>query len=491
VERVLLEGMTSRLLVCAALVLALAGAMPGVARADWDDRPEPSEYEESLNPYGYWVDAPGYGRVWRPNEDSSWRPYVDGQWIWTSYGWTWSSPEPWGWTFHYGRWGFANSYGWVWTPGYTWGPAWVDWYWGDGYVGWVPLAPAGFAISPGYWNYVNDYSFCSPRVNTVVVLHDRLPHYIVHHQDQGWGRRREPDFRDIEQVSRHRIVRENDRPSDSVAPWVRHRLERGEPVRERIDDRGRERVIEHAGRQTNLQGPTARDRDRPAVSNDDWRHRGDDDRGHVANRGPGADDDGGATNRAFEHRNRNDDRDERPEIVDVPRRPGHEGGDDRRMGPRVDDDRELTRPPSVDVDRNAGRPRVADDGAWSRPQPQPDVRVPRVDRSPSPGVMYRGGGGGAPAGGSPGGPMIIERSPGGGMGGGRAAGPTMQHGGGGGAPGPSPAPSAGSGGSMSHGGGGDHGGGGGGGHGHASGGAGSQGGGSLGGGSQGGGTMSR
>jgi hypothetical protein len=91
--------------------------LPGTARADWDDRPEPGEFEESLNPYGYWVDAPGYGRVWRPNEEWGWRPYVDGQWIWTSYGWTWSSPEPWGWTFHYGRWGWANTYGWVWDAG--------------------------------------------------------------------------------------------------------------------------------------------------------------------------------------------------------------------------------------------------------------------------------------------------------------------------------------------------------------------------------------
>jgi len=76
-----------------------------------------------------------------------------------------------------------------------------------------------------------------------------------------------------------------------------------------------------------------------------------------------------------------------------------------------------------------------------------------MDRSPSPGVMYRGGGSGSP--------MIIERNPGAGMGGaGRAAGPTMQHGGGGGTPNAG-APRGGAGGgggapspSMSHGGGG-------------------------------------
>jgi hypothetical protein len=290
------------------------------------------------------------------------------------------------------------------------------------------LAPAGFAVTPGYWNYVHDYSFCSPRVNTVVVLHDRLPSYIVHHRDQGWGRQREPDFRDIEQVSRHRIVRENDRPTDSVAPWVRHRIERGEPVRERIDERGRERVIEHAGRQPNLQGPNGRDRDRPAVSNDDWRHRGgNDDHGHQLD--VDRNDDRGMTNHAFEHRNQNDDRDRRPEVIDVPRRPGHQ--DDGRRGgpPPVDDDRQLTRQPRVDVDRgdddarNAGRPRVSDDGAWRRPQGNPGGH--QMDRSPSPGVMYRGGGGGRAD--------DHRAQPGAGMGGGRAAGPTMQHGGGGGA----------------------------------------------------------
>jgi hypothetical protein len=463
-----------RWLLCAAVLLALAAALPGAARADWDDRPDPSEYEESLSPYGYWADAPGYGRVWRPNEDWNWRPYVDGQWIWSSYGWTWSSPEPWGWTFHYGRWGWANTYGWVWTPGYTWGPAWVDWYWGDGYVGWVPLAPAGFAVTPGYWNYVRDYSFCAPRINTVVIAPNRLPNYIVHHREQGWGRQREPDFRDIELVSRHRIVRENDRPSDSVAPWVRHRIERGEPVRERIDDRGRERVIEHAGRQTNLQGPNGRDRDRPAVSNDDWRRRGSDDGGQMLGRNRGQDD-RELTNRTLEHRRDGDDRGNRPEVVDVPRRPGNEGGGDRRVGPRVDDDRELTRP----------RPSGDGSTAWSRPQPQPDVRVPRVDPGTSPGVMYRGGGGAAP-GGTPGGPMIIQRSPGGG----HAAGPTMQHGGGGGAPSASPgsAPGGRSGGSMGHAGGGAHGGGGGGG---GTGGGGGHGGGGGGGGFSGGGSMSR
>ena len=254
--------MRARALMLLPVLLAVALASADTARADWDDRPDPGEFEESLAPNGYWADDPGFGRVWRPYESWDWRPYVDGQWVWTSYGWTWVSPEPWAWTFHYGRWGFSNLHGWVWVPGYVWGPAWVDWYWGDGYVGWVPLGPSGFAVVPSYWVYVHDYHFCAPRLTNVIVAPRVLPDFIVHHRDHGWGRARPPDLRDVELVSRHRIVRESERPRESIAPWVQHRIERGQPVREHVVERGSERVIEHAAR-----------RPAPAVADDGaWHH---------------------------------------------------------------------------------------------------------------------------------------------------------------------------------------------------------------------------
>jgi hypothetical protein len=215
------------------------------------------------------VDDGGFGRVWRPYVDWGWQPYSVGQWIWTPYGWTWSSYEPWSWTFHYGRWGFSSLYGWVWTPGYVWGPAWVDWFWGDGYVGWVPLGPPGFAPAPGYWSYVNTRDFCAPRVHTLFVNERRLPSYIVHHRDQGWGRNRPPDLRDIEVASGHQLVRETDRRPDSIAPWVQHRTGRGERVRERVYDGRSERVIEHTGQ------PRAPQRQPPRVVDDGgWRRGG-------------------------------------------------------------------------------------------------------------------------------------------------------------------------------------------------------------------------
>lgn len=408
-------AMTSRVVLMVAMVLALAGAVPSVARADWDDRPDPAEFEESLSPDGYWVDEPTFGHVWRPYAGWDWRPYTAGRWIWTSYGWTWDSVEPWGWTFHYGRWGFSNLYGWVWTPGYTWGPAWVDWYWGDGYVGWVPLGPRGFVVTPTYWTYVRDYSFCSPRVTDVVVIHDRVPRYIMNHREQGWGSRHAPDLRDVERVSQHRIVRENDRPRGSVAPWVEHRIQRGEEVRERVVDRGSERVIDHPGR-----GPEGRNAG--SIRDDGWRRRGDRRDDH----GPGTMDrrvdhgdtlDRGTVSQppGNDRRSRDVDTDVRVRPNDVDRRPSGRG-DDGVVAPRNNG---WNRPPSsVDVDRRpqgggypdrGGSPyRGGGDeqrggsmqhgqveqrgGGMQRGQVEPPARAPQANGGPSGGSVQHGGG---------------------------------------------------------------------------------------------------
>jgi len=78
-----------------------------------------------------------------------WRPYSDGQWVWTDDGWTWVANEEWGdIPFHYGRWGWDNDMGWFWVPGNVWGPAWVTWRSNDQYMGWAPLPP-GVEIPAG------------------------------------------------------------------------------------------------------------------------------------------------------------------------------------------------------------------------------------------------------------------------------------------------------------------------------------------------------
>ena len=61
------------------------------------------------------------------------------------YGWYWDSYEPFAWAvYHYGRWGFDPAYNWYWVPGDTWSPAWVQWRYGDQYVGWAPEPPHAY-----------------------------------------------------------------------------------------------------------------------------------------------------------------------------------------------------------------------------------------------------------------------------------------------------------------------------------------------------------
>src|SRR5881398_1776091 len=140
---------------------------------------------------GNWIDVEGYGYGWQPNlavSEPNWRPYSDGYWAYTDYGWTWISYEDFGWaTSHYGRWANLADYGWVWLPGedLDWGPAWVAWRTGGDYIGWATLPPRGpcivyegqpigasvdieFDIGPDYYN------FCDIRFIGEPVLRDRI-----------------------------------------------------------------------------------------------------------------------------------------------------------------------------------------------------------------------------------------------------------------------------------------------------------------------------
>ncbi|HTR01734.1 MAG TPA: DUF6600 domain-containing protein [Thermoanaerobaculia bacterium] len=108
-------------------------------------------FHDQLSPYGSWVVAGSYGNVWVPRVAAGWSPYVDGQWIYTDYGWTWESTDPWGGVpCHYGSWAWEAPYGWVWVPGTVWAPAWVTWAYGDDYVGWAPLPPSFAFSASGY-----------------------------------------------------------------------------------------------------------------------------------------------------------------------------------------------------------------------------------------------------------------------------------------------------------------------------------------------------
>ncbi|HJT88532.1 MAG TPA: FecR family protein [Bryobacteraceae bacterium] len=137
---------------------------------------------EDMDPYGNWVDVPGYGYSWQPVVAPGWAPYRAGRWVWEDwYGWTWVSDEPWGWApYHWGRWFNAPGYGWCWYPGvigvrHYWSPALVAFFgfggggigFGFGNVGWVPLAPyevfhpwwgRGFYGRPEYFNRGINYT---------------------------------------------------------------------------------------------------------------------------------------------------------------------------------------------------------------------------------------------------------------------------------------------------------------------------------------------
>jgi hypothetical protein len=140
-----------------------------------------------LAPYGNWINLPPYGYVWTPrNMGYRWRPYSDGHWVMTEYGWTWISNNVWGSIpFHYGRWGYDNYFGWFWIPGTVWGPAWVNWRWNSQYVGWAPLPPGvefnsgmnfnslSFKTPNRFWIFLQAPYFLDPNINRYVLPYER------------------------------------------------------------------------------------------------------------------------------------------------------------------------------------------------------------------------------------------------------------------------------------------------------------------------------
>jgi uncharacterized protein DUF6600 len=111
-----------------------------------------SFFHESLSPHGRWVATTSYGQVWVPAVSAGWEPYVDGEWLYTDWGWTWASNDPWGdIPYHYGTWVWVSRWGWVWVPGTVWAPAWVTWAYTDDFVGWAPVPPSFVLTASGYW----------------------------------------------------------------------------------------------------------------------------------------------------------------------------------------------------------------------------------------------------------------------------------------------------------------------------------------------------
>ena len=146
-------------------------------------------FYDQLAPYGEWFQLQSYGWVWTPHDvPDGWRPYTDGRWAYTDYGWTWVSDWEWGWApFHYGRWLFDPYYGWVWVPGREWAPAWVAWHYGSGWVGWAPLPPGvnwqtganiDAYIKPHWWCFVEDRHLFEPSLRNRIVIPARNVTYL-------------------------------------------------------------------------------------------------------------------------------------------------------------------------------------------------------------------------------------------------------------------------------------------------------------------------
>jgi hypothetical protein len=139
----------------------------------------PEDAQIALEQYGGWRPHPRFGEVWVPGAVSpDWRPYQYGHWVYTDeWGWYWVSDDveaDWGWVvYHYGRWAFERGFGWFWVPGDDWAPAWVDWRYGDEYVGWAPMPPDGlvetYEVDPTYWVFVPSRFITAPRLRTYIV----------------------------------------------------------------------------------------------------------------------------------------------------------------------------------------------------------------------------------------------------------------------------------------------------------------------------------
>jgi len=218
-----------------------------------------SQFQRTLAPYGRWVRTPEYGLVWIPSQrvvGSNFVPYATGgNWRYSNAGWTFVSDWNWGWApFHYGRWYRAPRLGWVWIPGSVWAPAWVDWRYGDGYIGWAPLPPRRFAYllrSHDYWFFCSARDLWRPhfwryRVRSTpalfrVALRARRPMVRGHAR---WFAG--PNPRLIERVARRPVVRVDVRPRRARVETPRQqriqRQQRIEMPRQQRIDRRQERV---------------------------------------------------------------------------------------------------------------------------------------------------------------------------------------------------------------------------------------------------------
>jgi len=133
----------------------------------------PADFYAPLTPSGVWVDVGNYGHCWRPaHVEADWRPYCDGQWVYTDDGWYWQSDESWAWaTYHYGSWVYTDD-NWYWVPDAVWAPAWVEWRTGGGYCGWAPCGPPGFVVVDANFVFCDEHRFSDRHRRGDVIINN-------------------------------------------------------------------------------------------------------------------------------------------------------------------------------------------------------------------------------------------------------------------------------------------------------------------------------
>lgn len=341
-------------------------------------------FYSSLGSYGEWIPCDGGVYAWRPiGVAAGWRPYFEGRWCWTDDGWYWASEEPWAWaTYHYGRWYNDDFYGWVWVPGYDWAPAWVEWRYGGGCIGWAPLSPyAVFSISFGvhyrsswitphhWWSFVDCRYISDPYIHRYVYRTENNTRYIGRTRSAGSVRydggrvvSRGPDRGYVEQRGNIRVERAEIR---DVADHPVDRLVR-DGGRERVEVY-RPRIESRAADDLNTRPERVRQADR-TISLDT---RGMDVRAREVDREAGRD-----MRRAEELRKRDDGQSQRGATrSNAPRELGRGRGQEADREPDVNRGRER------DAERRSDAP---SNDRGRRREEQRDVRRERqVERNPA------------------------------------------------------------------------------------------------------------
>jgi len=174
IRRAVIAIATGVAIAISALLVPIAAGALSPAQAQISE-----DAQIALEQYGVWRPHPRFGNVWVPaGVPPDWRPYEYGRWVYTDdWGWYWASDDVeanWGWVvYHYGRWAFERGFGWFWVPGDEWAPAWVNWRYGDDYVGWAPLPPdelvGAYEVEPAYWAFVPGRYLGAPRLRTYFV----------------------------------------------------------------------------------------------------------------------------------------------------------------------------------------------------------------------------------------------------------------------------------------------------------------------------------